>query len=390
MKSRIPELDGIRGMAILLVVYLHYVTNPITDWTKPWLRFFSQAGIHAWSGVDLFFVLSGFLIGGILIDAKGSENYFRTFYVRRALRILPIYLLLCVACFVLYATVPAFKSHYVAPLPWYVYATFLQNFWLAYHHWTTFLGVSWSLAVEEQFYLTLPAIIWFTPRRLLWKVILALALASVAVRCVGYVHYYPNWKGPAMNLMICRMDGLLSGVLAALAVRNQRALAILTGHKWLLRGIAITGFAFVAVSTRKLWIGSSDVMYTVGYSINAVLYASVLLIAVTAPDSMLARLFRLRVLRWFGTIAYCLYLVHLDIQELVYQLFGYVRPRLNTAYDLLPFTAALAASLLLSQLSWKYFESVLVGVGHRFTYKHSVDLPAPVSPARELARHPAA
>lgn len=374
-------------MAILLVIYLHYVTNPITNWTNPFLRFLAKAGTHAWSGVDLFFVLSGFLIGGILIDAKGSENYFRTFYVRRAFRILPIYVLLCVACFALYATVPVFRSHYTAPLPWYVYATFLQNFWLARHPWNTFLGVSWSLAVEEQFYLTLPAIIWFTPRRILWKVITALALASVAVRCVGYVHYYPNWKAPAFNLMICRADALLSGVLAALAVRNQRALAILTGHKWLLRSLALAGFAFVAVSTRRLWLGNSDVMFTVGYSINAVLYASVLLIAVTDPDSMLARLFRLRALRWFGTIAYCLYLVHLDIQELVYQSFGYARPLLNTAYDLLPFTVALAASLLLSQLSWKYFESVLVGVGHRFTYKRSVDLPQPVAPARELARH---
>ncbi len=372
-------------MAILLVLYLHYVVNTITDWSNPLLRFFARSGIHAWSGVDLFFVLSGFLIGGILLDARGSENYFRTFYLRRVFRILPIYVVICVAYFALCAAAPGIEANYVAPMPWYVYASFLQNFWLAHHPWNTFLDHSWSLAVEEQFYLTLPAIIWCTPRRFLWKVISALALASVAVRCIGYVHYYPSWKAAAYVLVICRADSLLLGVLAALAVRNERALAIFTGRKWLLRGMASAGFVFVAASTAKQLEMTSNANCTVGYSANAVLYASVLLIAVTAPASIIARLFRLRALRWLGTIAYCLYLVHLDIQALVYRLFGYARPRLSAAHDLLPLAAALAASLLVSHLSWKYFESAMVGVGHRFTYKRSVDLPVPVTLSGELA-----
>lgn len=385
MKSRIPELDGIRGMAILLVLYLHYVVNSITDWSNPLLRFLARNGIHAWSGVDLFFVLSGFLIGGILIDAKGSENYFRTFYVRRVFRILPIYILICGAFFALRAIVPAIRANYVAPMPWYIYATFLQNFWLAHHPSNTFLDHSWSLAVEEQFYLTLPAIIWFTPRRILWKVIVALAAASVAIRCIGYVHYYPSWKSAAYVLVICRADALLLGVLAALIVRNQHSLDVLTRRTWLLRGIAIGGFAFIAASIHWGWNMTSDVICTAGYTVNAVLYASVLLIAVTAPSSAFARLFRLKALRWFGVIAYCLYLVHLDIQELVYRLFGYSRPRLLTTYDLLPLAVALATSLLLCHVSWKYFESALVAVGHRFTYKRSVKLP--LSPARESVSH---
>ncbi len=385
MKSRIPELDGVRGMAILLVLYLHYVVNAITDWSNPLLRFLARSGIHAWSGVDLFFVLSGFLIGGILLDARGSENYFRTFYLRRVFRILPIYVVICGTYFALCAAVPGTEANYVAPMPWYVYASFLQNFWLAHHPWNTFLDHSWSLAVEEQFYLTLPAIIWFTPRRVLWKVITALAMASVAARCIGYVHYYPAWKTAAYVFVICRADSLLLGVLAALAVRNERALTILTGRKWLLRGMASASFVFVAASTAKQWQMTSNAMCTVGYTANAVLYASVLLIAVTAPASIFARLFRLRALRWLGTVAYCLYLVHLDFQALVYRLFGYARLRLSTAYDLLPLAAALAASLLVSHLSWKYFESAMVGVGHRFTYKRSVDLPVPVTLSGELA-----
>jgi len=384
MKARIPELDGIRGMAILLVLYLHFVVNPITDWSNPLLRFLARNGLHAWSGVDLFFVLSGFLIGGILIDAKGSENYFRTFYIRRFFRILPIYILIWVGYFALRAAVPAIKANYVAPLPWYIYAGFLQNFWLSFHPWNTFLDHSWSLAVEEQFYLTLPAVIWLTPPRILWKVISVLAAASVAVRCIGYALYYPDWKAAAYVLMICRADALLLGVLAALAVRSQRTTAVLACRKWLLPVVVLAGFAFVAASTLKRWDMGSSVMCTVGYTVNAILYSSVLLLAVTDGDSVFARLFRLRVLRWLGTIAYCLYLVHLDIQALVYRLFGYAHPRLFTAYDLVPLTASLAVALLLSQLSWKYFESVLVGFGHRFTYKRSADLSVPLSSPGKL------
>ena len=390
MKARVPELDGIRGLAILLVIYLHYVVNSITDWSNPWLRLLARTGIHTWSGVDLFFVLSGFLIGGILLDARGAQNYFRTFYVRRFFRILPIYVLICGTYFTLRTVFPTIKAHYVPPLPWYIYAAFLQNFWIARHSWSPFLGHSWSLAVEEQFYLTLPAIIWFTPRRFLWKVIVALAVASVAVRCIGYVHYYPAWRSAAYVLAFCRADALLLGVLAALAVRNQRALAILTGRKWLLRSVASAGSAFVAATVLRQWNMTSNVMCTVGYTANAVLYVSVLLIAVTSPASILARLFRLRVLRWLGTIAYCLYLVHLDAQEIVYRLVGYAHPRLIAAYDIFPFTLALAASLLLSHLSWKYFESAMVGVGHRFTYTRSLHLPVSVSVTGDFTSHASA
>jgi|SRR5580692_714355 peptidoglycan/LPS O-acetylase OafA/YrhL len=95
---RIPQLDGLRGLAISLVLIWHFVVLPIANGSRESVlaRVVVHAGLLTWSGVDLFFVLSGFLIGGTLIDAKDSSNYFGTFYVRRAFRILPIYLLLTV------------------------------------------------------------------------------------------------------------------------------------------------------------------------------------------------------------------------------------------------------------------------------------------------------
>ena len=92
--SRIPELDGIRAMAILLILFFHYINNQLPESNNIFLRLLQKATSLGWSGVDLFFVLSGFLIGGILIRNKESENYFKTFYIRRFYRIFPFYYVL--------------------------------------------------------------------------------------------------------------------------------------------------------------------------------------------------------------------------------------------------------------------------------------------------------
>jgi peptidoglycan/LPS O-acetylase OafA/YrhL len=320
--------------------------------------------------VDLFFVLSGFLIGGILVDARSFDKYFRTFYVRRAFRIVPIYALICGGYFALRGAFPGtINGLYISPMPGYVYAGFLQNFWLAQHPWNTFLAQSWSLAVEEQFYLTLPAIIRFMPRRHLWKLMTALVIASVVVRASCYVHYYPAWRSAAYTLVICRADALLLGVLAALVVRDERARAFLAMRRNLLRSVLLACCSVMAAMTYKGWGMMSTAMSTVGYTCSALMYVSVLLITLTTPGSAWGRVFRIGWLRWLGTISYCLYLVHCDLLTVVYRLFGYRQPRLLHWYDLFPVATALACALLVSHLSWKLLESRMVSIGHRFTMR---------------------
>ena len=129
------------------------------------------AGLLTWSGVDLFFVLSGFLIGGILLDARESPRYFQTFYIRRAYRIFPLYGVMTFLFLMRHLPFRLLPGHFgdVSPLtiPWWSYVTLTQNFWMAQQGWygAVAMAVTWSLAVEEQFYLTIPLLVWKLPSR---------------------------------------------------------------------------------------------------------------------------------------------------------------------------------------------------------------------------------
>src|ERR1700677_1522097 len=162
--GRIPELDGLRGLAIFLVLVSHYVVFQIRFEPGRLFRLLSPGLGLAWSGVDLFFVLSGFLIGGILMDHRNSPKYFSTFYLRRFWRIVPIYAVVCSAFWLARyalnrAQVPFPGWLFNQALPWYYYATLTQNIGLAIAGgWfgANWLAVTWSLSLEEQFYLLAP------------------------------------------------------------------------------------------------------------------------------------------------------------------------------------------------------------------------------------------
>jgi peptidoglycan/LPS O-acetylase OafA/YrhL len=179
----------------------------------PHLAWLIKLGRLSWSGVDLFFVLSGFLIGGILLDAVDSPHYFKTFYIRRAYRILPLYsVLLALAVIV---------ERGASWLPRYV--LLLQNFWMA---WTGVFGVyalsvTWSLAIEEQFYLTLPPLIRFTSRKALTKIMIGAVLLAPPCRALA-IAFLPGKLLAAYVLMPCRMDALGLGVLIVIATRSPR------------------------------------------------------------------------------------------------------------------------------------------------------------------------
>src|SRR5262249_50866528 len=156
-------LDGLRALAILLVVMWHYLGHPGGPGSAQW-NFF-RFGI---TGVDLFFVLSGYLITGILLQNAGAANYFSTFYLRRSFRILPIYFGM-VAIYLIGRQIGRPAGLFDGAVPWWSYILGVQNFWMTIHQTfgATWLAATWSLAVEEQFYLLFPLLVFFlSPRTL--------------------------------------------------------------------------------------------------------------------------------------------------------------------------------------------------------------------------------
>jgi len=371
--KRVPALDGLRGIAILLVLVRHSISS-VNFASHPTLNWIVGTTRLAWSGVDLFFVLSGFLIGGILLDARDSPNYFKTFYIRRAYRILPIYGVMLFVCWLAYVAgrVGLLSSTWVVlfagAIPWWALLTFTQNIAMSFFPTGVggSLGPTWSLAVEEQFYLTLPLLIRYTsPRRLLRVVVPALIVGATVLRAF-LIPRLPNGEATAYFLMPTRADALGMGVLAALLVRNASAWLWLREHRRWLYGAA--GLFLLPLVLISFFATSPASFYGTEYSILAVFYASLLLIAVTGQDRFVKLVFCNRALMSLGLIAYGTYLMHRLLIQTVHLGLAPLFPSASAAYSFLTLFLGIGLTLLIAQISWTWFEKPLVRRGHHYHY----------------------
>jgi peptidoglycan/LPS O-acetylase OafA/YrhL len=380
--GRILALDGLRGVAILLVVVWHYFyfypdPNHHPTALLPRLYvYFERCIASGWSGVDLFFVLSGFLIGGILLDVRTSPSYFGTFYLRRFFRIIPVYYA-WIALYVLLLLGFAFARHadwLGEPKIWYEVGAqfvFFQNLGLMHYSgvggaWFT---ATWSLAVEEQFYLVAPVIVrWLSSRVLIWLLTLVVLLAPL-LRVL--VHYYlPSTTSldPAYILMPCRADSLAIGMLVALLWRTPQS------HKWLedhrrilyrLFGMFLTGVVVLGT----YWPSSGSIaMQSVGYSWLAIFFALLLLITLVNPAGHVASLASMRVLRELGNVSYCLYIIHQAVNLLCQAILRPARVSQSDWRVIAVPMVACVVSYLIGKLSFTYFEQPLLRRGHTFKY----------------------
>jgi peptidoglycan/LPS O-acetylase OafA/YrhL len=376
LPQRIPELDGVRGIAILLVVIWHYWIALVINNQPAGIAGAVVRSLYlTWSGVDLFFVLSGFLIGGILLDNREAPNYFKTFYARRVCRIFPLYFLVLALFAVIYLAAlplgrnPGLDWLLARPMPAWSYLTFTHNLVMAARDdlGCHFLSITWSLGVEEQFYLLLPLVIRFLPRRWLPAAFAVLTAVGPALRfAMGQREEMARFA-----IMPCRLDALMLGVLCAWLLRNAAA------RRWLMRHRGLLYGAFALLAGGKLLIFfrphvlPAFNLYPLRYSWLAVIYAVVLLLAVTdgmAGGGLVSALTRNRVLRWVGGIAYGLYMIHHAVFGLAFSLL-HREPRAQTAADCAVIFAALAVSVGLAAASWRWFEKPILALGHRVRYE---------------------
>jgi len=357
------------------VVY-HYFYLTIVRIPGSPLAYILAVGRLTWTGVDLFFVLSGFLIGGILIDARDSSNYFKVFYVRRFYRILPLYF---VWFFGVQLMVLAIRFGLAAKSGWFLedrlpaipYALFLQNFWMAAQNSLggPTSGGTWSLAIEEQFYLSLPLVIWLVDIRKKPWIIMAGIVAAPLLRLLCYSFATPR-DVAAFALMPCRADALLFGVLGAILWRNERWRKKIQANPrllWLALAALIAG---AGVLTIRVGAWKGIFLPTVGLTWIAALYLCFLLCAITQQDSRLSACLRWKWLMGIGTVAYGVYLFHWYVRAALYQvIWSTDSKKIGTVGQFVASLIAVPLTLLVCRLSYAYFEKPLITLGHGFKYE---------------------
>lgn len=380
LPKRIPEVDGLRGIAILGVLVFHFIGEGIDYQRSHWLiNYLAETSKYGAGGVDLFFVISGFLIGGILIDNRDSLNYFKTFYLRRTLRIFPLYYSLIIIFYGLswanayhLITMPVWMLGFTFSSKWYL--TFTQNFPMVRDSslGTMILAPTWSLAVEEQFYLTLPFIIRFAPRKLLiWLVVILICFASI-FRTV--IWFQTSNTFAVKFLMPSCLDSLMMGVLIAILLRTPKSSILIEKYRlrlmipiYIILVIFLHGISNFVLRNSTVLADNPLIFTNTEISIR---YGLLLMLAVTAkPKEMLSRFFCNKVLRKFGELSYFIYLFHLGFYFLVRWQMGINE---NLPFGIIwgvEISLTLLITLVLAQLSWRFFEKPLINYGHRFKYE---------------------
>jgi peptidoglycan/LPS O-acetylase OafA/YrhL len=340
-------------------------------------------------------VLSGFLIGGILLDARESPVYFRTFYARRFFRIMPLYFAWIGIFFALVLfSFPGFPA-LLADNPEKlkdasIYIAFLQNS-VPIDHGTfgwAWMGALWSLAVEEQFYLVMPLAVRFLSCRKLLLLLSLTVLSAPLIRLA--VKLYPPFQGAEYALTICRADALAVGVLLAYALRHREWGAWLQRHaKLAYLGVALL-FPAVAYLALKAPSQYSYTMIVWGFSALAAFFGCLLLVAVLHPQGPWAYVCRWRFLAQLGGISYCFYVIHQTVNLLCHWALLDAPPNFNSRPAIGVTLVAAALTFWIAKLSWKFFEQPLLRRGQAFKYSPQVAPafhPAEAPALSEVAPH---
>jgi len=370
--AHMPELDGVRGVAIAMVMALHFVCSQITA-PDSWLERVAAkvTGYGNW-GVDLFFVLSGFLITGILSDTRGAERYFRAFYARRTLRIFPLYYAVLL---VLLVFIPGSLAARYAPA---LLRTREQQLWLWTYLTNVYIGkvgdfdipyVShfWTLAVEEHFYLVWPFVVGGLSRVVVMRICVAASLFALALR-LALAFALPETLY-AHVLTPCRLDALCIGAWFALANRASGGHAALAAT---VRGVGLASALGVLATSAWHVVRPADVAPDALRETLLALLFGALIATVSSPDGphVLKRTLRWGWLGWLGKYSYGLYVYH-GIIGYAFTKHGTLPGFVQAAGShfggiMLQAVAGTAASIAVAVASYELFEAPFLKLKSRF------------------------
>ncbi|MBC6477901.1 MAG: acyltransferase [Hormoscilla sp. GM7CHS1pb] len=366
-------LDGYRAIAILLVLLDHSFGDGLTDQVPSLLyAVCKKMSLLGWCGVDAFFVLSGFLITGILLDTREQPHYFRNFYARRLLRIFPVYYVTLLILFVLLYPVLSgyeFYDRLESYQAWYW--LYLENWEWTFHPRFEISPIAhfWSLAVEEQFYLLWPLIVYLVPRRFLgWLVGILILCPAIVRNAILLTHPFTDSLSQIFYYnSLSRVDALACGAAIALLMRSDRWRTLLLRLCPLVAILSSSILGIIWVIQPEGLRAGQPVVPSIGYSLLAICFGSLLVSSLAAAETHpLVRFLNWSPLRKLGRISYGFYVYHLPIMFILRHL---LPVEIHNSYllgDLLMLFCCGFLTLMASLLSWHCLEQPILKLKRYF------------------------
>lgn len=353
VKQYVPALEGIRGYGFLLVFCGHYfMSDLIAHPGTMRFKLLTTFGSLALFGVPAFFVLSGYLIGGILYGTRNREGYFRVFYTRRILRVFPVYYITLLVIAGFYALHGVRINH-----QFWISFLYIQNLFPSYSSVSigpVYVGHFWSLAVEEQFYLLWPLVVWLFPEK---RKLLKVSLGLIACCCVVRFLMPFLMADPRMILFFtpARADAILLGVVLALIRRDAIYDKIEPFAKWAVLA-GVVGVTSLVMVGGRAWGKSVVGREVLVPLVNITAFAIV--IAVMEENSWMNRVCSQRWACWIGSLSYSLYVFHYTFAPYFYDVVTpWLAMHMRSSFAAL--TAGLLAfglTLVLSLISYRFIE----------------------------------
>lgn len=374
--KQVPVLDGIRGFAVSFVILYHFFPKTLSvDYNFPLFEVWDSFWLMGWSGVDLFFVLSGFLITGILYKAKGKPNYFRNFYIRRFLRIFPIYYLLLIVVLIVMPLITKVPAPENSIFYWLYLSNFDTELNIPFH---SVLCVAWSLAIEEQYYMFYPTLVYFSNYKRWIRMLIFFILLSIVLRFAGHFFEFFTPR-QAYHFTFAHFDGIaLGGLIRLLLFKFDENKKIILAYIKFLPLILVVSLAVdyycghqvLAAYAKNKYLGHVSfypLMYLAGYTLNSLAYGGIILWCIF-NDGRIFSFFNHPIMRSIGKYSYAMYLLQYPAKTA----FVFVLGLFNLQHSLPTPVYAIGVFIscyCIARLSWLFFEGPINGLKDRFT-KH--------------------
>jgi peptidoglycan/LPS O-acetylase OafA/YrhL len=369
------SLEGIRGYAFLLVFFLHYLCAYFAPPANPVLYPLYLLNQTAWFLVPIFFVLSGFLITRILLATREREGYFRVFYLRRSMRILPLYFLTLLVLFLI-----MYAHHWPMHREWLLYLVYLQNLSHACLMGDPRIGVVhlWSLAIEEQFYLLWPIVLWFLRSE---KAVVRFCIGSIALSClirIAWPVFHSVTYFSAYYFSLTRADAILIGALLAIWYKNENRWKQLVRWSWFLIPVLWSGAAAFAV-VHGTALPSDYIGVALMIPLQNVIGTCFVILALE-PEGFIQRACSNSHICKIGRLSYGLYVFHFLYLPYLFSTVAVALTRYTPVWlaNILTSLVGLGITFALGGLVWQFVEKPALVWKDRIKYGQKIPQVVPV------------